>query len=214
MEDFLAADLGDQVLRQILTSAASGLLRMTRGLAASGLLRMTRFCHFERSREISSDHDFPRHDAFFADHAGEGAGVDAGDARHVFPLEPVAEAFDGVPVAVVLAVIGDYEAADMDPFGLGAEGEPVRARAHVGRPVVAHERVADAEDLPLERGVREAFGIPHHRGGEHHLAGRRAVVTEAPAFQDPAVAEPELCRFPCHFELVEKSVIGSGSRRP
>ena len=191
MEDLLAADLGDEVLLQILTSAASGLLRRT-----------------------TVDHNFPRHDAFFADHAGEGAGVDAGDARHALPLEPVAEAFDRVPVAVVLAVIGNHQAADVDPFGFGAEGKAVGARAHVGRPVVAHERVADAEDLPLERGVREALGVTHHRGGEHHLAGRRAVVSEAPAFQDPAVAEPELCRFPCHFELVEKSIVGSGSRRP
>ena len=167
MEDVLAADLGNEVL-QILTSG-------------SALLRMTRV-----------NHNLPRHDAFFADHAGEGAGVDAGDARHTLPLEPVAEAFDGIPVAVVLAVIGNHEAADVDPFGLGAEGKTVRARAHVGRPVVAHERVADAEDLPLERRVRQAFGVAHHRGGEDHLAGRRAVVSEAPAFQDPAVAEPEL----------------------
>ena len=140
-----------------------------------------------------------RHHALLPNHPGESPGVDAGDARHLLPLEPVAQALHGVPVAVVLTVIGNHEPADVNPLRLGMQHQAVRAGAHVGNPVIAYEGIAHAEDLPLKRRVRQTFGVPHHRSGENDLAVRRTVIAETPALQGLAVSQFQSCFLTLHL---------------
>ena len=169
MKDFRATDGGDQEI----PSSVSDLVGMTKGVISSFLFYK----------------DPAGHGAFFPEQAGKGTRVDAGDSRHPLFPKPGTEAFDGIPVTVIHAVIGDNEALDVDPSRLRMEGQPVGADAHVGDPVVSYQRITDTKDLPLERRVGQAFRVADHRGGEHDFPRGRTVRPEAPALETAAVAK-------------------------
>jgi hypothetical protein len=169
VKDFMAADGGDQEI----PSSVSDLVGMTKEVFSSFLFHK----------------DPAGHGSFFPEHAGEGARVDAGNARNPLFAKPGTETFDGIPVAVIHAVIGNYQALDVDPSRLCMEGQPVGADAHVGDTVISYQRITYTENLSLEGRVGQAFGVADHRGGEHDFTRGRTVCPETPSFEPAAVAK-------------------------
>ena len=67
----------------------------------------------EVDRRAALDLYLAKHGALFAQDLGQCAGVDVEDARHLVFLEPFAEAFLRVPVAVFERIVGNDEARNM-----------------------------------------------------------------------------------------------------
>ena len=117
---------------------------------------------------------------------GQGAGIDASDARH-----PV-DAQVGVQVVGVLAAgrieLADDERLDPRPTGLGGAIEDA---------VAADEGVGHDDDLAVVRGVGRDLLIAGHRGVEDDLARRARCVAECLSPPDRSVFQAEHRR-PAH----------------
>ena len=98
-----------------------------------------------------------------AQHLRQFARVNARDARHLLALEPLAEALDGIPMGMLLAIIGHA--------------------------IVAHQRKSHREKLTRIGRVGKALRVAHHGSVEHYLAGHGLLVAEALTMKLSTVAE-------------------------
>ncbi len=127
------------------------------------------------------DHHAMRH-AFFADHGGQGAGVDAGHRRNIVLLQPAIQRQQ-------IAVVGGV-------FGVGAHDQPAHRRRHRLDVLVigAHDadmREGEGDDLARVRRIAENLLIAGHGGVEADFADRRGMRAKPGAFEEGAVRQHE-----------------------
>ena len=133
--------------------------------------------------------DFAHHHAVFAQQFGEFSRVDARDARHVLALEPVGEAFAGIPVAVFRAVIAYDNGRGVYAVALHKVGKAVGIVGKGRYAVVAHKGIGERHQLPGIRRVGEAFGVAAHGGVEHDFACHGTFISERLSVKPRAVVK-------------------------
>ena len=87
------------------------------------------------------------HHAVLAQHLGELAGVDARDSGHVLALQPVGKALGGIPVTVLLAVVGHYYCRRIDLVALHEGGDAVAPERERGDAVVSDQWIGESHQL-------------------------------------------------------------------
>ena len=123
-----------------------------------------------------------------AEHLGQLAGVDAGDARHMLALEPFAQTLHGIPMVVLLAVVTHDDGRGIDAIALHERGYAVGADGERGHAIVAHQGIREGHHLPGIGGIGETLGIAHHGRVEHHFARHRLFIAERTAVEACSVA--------------------------
>ena len=114
--------------------------------------------------------------------AGQGAGVDAGDADHALLAQRVVERAPRAPARGDPGGVADDVPGHPDPRGLGV--------------LVVHAGVADVgsghhHDLAVVRRVGERLLVARHPGGEHRLTEGLALGAVGLPAEGPAVFEDE-----------------------
>ena len=85
-------------------------------------------------------HDAAGHGALLAENLGNLPGIHSEDAGDAVLLEPLIQALDRAPVAVLEGVVGDDQAPDVNTLGLEVDGNTV-GRLLFRNSVVAYKRV-------------------------------------------------------------------------
>ena len=70
-------------------------------------------------------HNFTHHHTVLTQHFGQFARVDSCDARHLFALQPVTQAFSRIPVAVLFAIVSDNQRRGINAVAFEEVGQPV-----------------------------------------------------------------------------------------
>ncbi len=136
--------------------------------------------------------EFAEHSALLTDFLGESTGVDAFNSRHVLLTEPLAEALLSVPVAIVVGVVGDYDAGDVNLVGLEKLRETrLGVEIIMRHAIVANEWIGEDQDLASVGRIGEALWVARHCGVEDHLASTGVVAAERDTLEGGAVFEHE-----------------------
>ena len=114
----------------------------------------------------------------FTQHFGELASVDACDAWHLFTLEPIGEAFFGVPMRIVGAIVADDDGFGMNLFAFHKGGDAILFNAEWGYTIVADQRVGEYHHLTCIRGIGQTLRIAHHGWVEDDFTCHRLFVAE------------------------------------
>ena len=157
-------------------------METSRGELGAGHLRGRQHPLQQRLRVALGAGDAHAHRAALAEVAGQGAGVDAGDADDALLAEVVVERPGGAPARRHAGRVAHDVAADPDAAGLGV--------------LVVHAGVADVRgghhhDLAVVRRIGQRLLVAGHAGREHRFAERLADGAEAVAAEGPAVLEDE-----------------------
>ena len=125
-----------------------------------------------------------------AQHLRQFARVNARDAWHLLALEPLAEALDGIPMGILLAIIRYNQCGGVDTVALHEVGKTrLLVKCEWRHAIVAHQRKSHREKLTRIGRVGKALRVAHHGSVEHHLAGHGLLVAEALTMKLSTVAE-------------------------
>ena len=119
--------------------------------------------------------------------------IDTCDSGNHFPFQPVAQAFHGIPMTMLFAIIAHNNCLRMDFLTLHKRRQIVlfdRERRH---PVVSDQRIGQHHQLTGIRRIGKAFRITGHGSIEHHFAGYRLIVTKREAVKLASVIQNQ-CR--------------------
>ena len=89
----------------------------------------------------------PHHHAVLAQYFSQFAGIDACNARYLLTLQPVAEAFHGIPMAVIFGIVTYDNGFGMDVFTLHECRQPVWLDGERRYTVVARQRISERHQL-------------------------------------------------------------------
>ena len=133
---------------------------------------------FRRRGILSVRNNDSEHRSILSQDLGKFPCINAVDTRYLLLLEPLIEALDGIPVAVLERIFGNDESPDPDFFRFEIEGDAIGVCSLVRHAVIADDRVGHTKNLSRVGRVGKAFRISHHCRGEHDLTVARLVVSE------------------------------------
>ena len=133
--------------------------------------------------------DFTHHDPVFTEHLGELSRVDAGDAGHLFALQPFGQTFLRIPMRIVRTVITDNDGARMNAVTFHKGGQTVFFKRERRHTIVAHKWISEHHKLSGIGRIGQTLGITRHRRVENDLTGHGSFITEALSVKTGTVAE-------------------------
>ena len=124
----------------------------------------------------------------FAEHFGKLTRVDARHSRHLFALEPVAEALLSIPVGILFAVVGDDYRRGIDSVTLHEPRYAILLYGELRHAIIAYKWIGKCHQLTGVRRVGEALRISHHCRIEHYFSGYRSIIAKTLTMETCSIA--------------------------
>ena len=82
--------------------------------------------------------DLPSHHTVLTQQLGKSSGIYARDGRNALTLQPAAEGLFSVPMAVLLAIVGNDEALGVNTVTLHKQGQPICTNTRAWHAIVTY----------------------------------------------------------------------------